>query len=347
MSSWCPDSSRLTGSLSSGAPRDPNVVGAVLQRGDIAIPSSGAFALPERSPAISTQTASIPECRRAIASVTLLTAYGAACWTRSEIYLAVAQAWLTACACILRFAVVRMLDSKLSLPSYDLAFEGARTSLAALATEAADARDLVVPRYGRWPRGPVSVRCSYAGFFVLTCVPRDARSPDASAHIRASYRDSAHQVERGTSRCWVKAASHLLHDRLCAWTAPGELQRSEGLMLSFGSRSCRREPIGTQRGARPIVITTLSRCSFIRLARDSDLDGEAVSTGAHPAATSESIGTGTSASVDRRSLALRSHELLHAGPLAIRYRVGFHRPHRRRAIGGSRRRIEESRVTLR
>ena len=91
------------------------------------------------------QDASIPACRQAIASVTLLTAYAAASWTRSENHLCVAQAWLTACITLMRFVAVRSLDTKLWLGSYELALEAARVALASLSKEAVQAKDLVVP----------------------------------------------------------------------------------------------------------------------------------------------------------------------------------------------------------
>ena len=91
------------------------------------------------------QDASIPACRHAIASATLLTAYAAASWTRSENHLCVAQAWLTACITLMRFAAVRTLDTQIWLGSYELALEAARVALASLSKEAAQAEDLVVP----------------------------------------------------------------------------------------------------------------------------------------------------------------------------------------------------------
>ena len=90
------------------------------------------------------QNASVPACRQAIASVTLLTAYAAASWTRSENHLCVAQAWLTACVTLMRFAAVRTLDTRLWLGSYELALEAARVALASLSKEAAHAKDCVV-----------------------------------------------------------------------------------------------------------------------------------------------------------------------------------------------------------
>jgi hypothetical protein len=50
---------------------------------------------------------SIPDCRRAVASTALLTAYAASSWEKSENHLCVARAWLTACVTLMRFAEVR------------------------------------------------------------------------------------------------------------------------------------------------------------------------------------------------------------------------------------------------
>ena len=91
------------------------------------------------------QKVSDSACRQAITSVTLLTAYAAARWTRSENHLCVAQAWLTACITLMRFAAVRTLDTQIWLGSYELALEAARVALAELSREADQAEDLVVP----------------------------------------------------------------------------------------------------------------------------------------------------------------------------------------------------------
>ncbi len=88
---------------------------------------------------------SVPECRRAVASAALLTSYAASSWTRSENHLSIAQAWLAACITLLRFAAVQQLDKKIWNSTYEIAFEAARVSLAALSKEAAEAMDLVVP----------------------------------------------------------------------------------------------------------------------------------------------------------------------------------------------------------
>ena len=82
------------------------------------------------------QTASSPECRRAVASATLLTAYAASGWTAAGNHLCVAQAWLTVCVILVRFAIVRELADKFWIGSYQLALEAARTAMASLSKEA-------------------------------------------------------------------------------------------------------------------------------------------------------------------------------------------------------------------
>lgn len=91
------------------------------------------------------QKASSSASRQAIASVALLTAYAASSWTREKNHLCVAQAWLTACITLMRFAAVRSLNTELWLGSYELSLEAARVALASLSKEAAQAEDLVVP----------------------------------------------------------------------------------------------------------------------------------------------------------------------------------------------------------
>lgn len=86
-----------------------------------------------------------PELRRAMASVALVTAYALSSWTKTENHLCVAQGWLVACITLVRFASVRGISEDVWRPTYDLALEVARASLASLSKEAAEAQDLVVP----------------------------------------------------------------------------------------------------------------------------------------------------------------------------------------------------------
>jgi hypothetical protein len=90
-------------------------------------------------------TASVRECRRALSSVALLTAYATASWVKAENHFCVAQGWLTVCCGILRFAAVRQLHSREWKTTYTLARDAARAALAALTKEAAEAPDLVIP----------------------------------------------------------------------------------------------------------------------------------------------------------------------------------------------------------
>ena len=83
--------------------------------------------------------------RRAVASAAFLTAYAAHSWTRKNNHLCVAQAWLTFCLTLLRFAEVSGLDDAEWRTSYELALETARAALASLSKEAAEAPDLVIP----------------------------------------------------------------------------------------------------------------------------------------------------------------------------------------------------------
>lgn len=216
------------------------------------------------------QTASIPECRRAIASVTLLTAYAAANWTRSENHLAVAQAWLTVCTCILRFAAVRQLDSRLWLPSYNIAFEGVRTSLAALSKEAADARDLVVPDMADglvYPSRALLV-CGFLGAYLLSERTFGTSPSDASDRVRTVLTREAQHIkvlgESGIPAFFIAAT---------ALGQLGEVQRSEGMMLSL----VRTLATVNQRHSRVALADPyhdLEQVLLHQMGADSDLDGE-------------------------------------------------------------------------
>ena len=82
--------------------------------------------------------------RSAVASAALLTAYAAHRWTQAENYLCTAQAWLTFCVTVLRFAEVHQIEAAEWMSSYELAMDAGRAALASLAKEAAEAPDLVV-----------------------------------------------------------------------------------------------------------------------------------------------------------------------------------------------------------
>jgi hypothetical protein len=85
------------------------------------------------------------DIRRAAASAAILTAYASAGWQRSGNNLCVAQAWLTFCVTLLRFAAETEAAPGLWLDSYNLGLEAARASLASLSKEGALAPDCAVP----------------------------------------------------------------------------------------------------------------------------------------------------------------------------------------------------------
>ncbi len=184
--------------------------------------------------------------------------------------MAVAQAWLTACACILRFAVVRKLDSKLWLPSYDLAFEGARTSLAALSKEAADARDLVVPDMADglvYPSRALLV-CGFLGAYLLSERTLGDLASATSEHVRTVLTREARHIkvlgESGVPAFFMTAS---------ALGQLGEVQRSEGMMLSL-VRTLATVNQRHSRGALADPYHDLEQVLLHQMGADSDLEGE-------------------------------------------------------------------------
>ena len=91
-------------------------------------------------------------------------------WTQAENHLCTAQAWLTFCVTLLRFAEVRQLAETEWRTSYDLALEVARASLASLSKEAADAPDLAVPGLteGLFYRSRALLVCGYLSGYWLS-----------------------------------------------------------------------------------------------------------------------------------------------------------------------------------
>ena len=176
------------------------------------------------------QDASIPACRQAIASVTLLTAYAAASWTRSENHLCVAQAWLTACITLLRFAAVRTLDIQIWLGSYELALEAARVALASLSKEAAQAEDLVVPDLidGLIYPSRALLVSGFLGAYLLS--ERTLGDVDKSVTERVRTiltREASHVKIVGES----DAPAFMI--TACALGQLGQIQTAEGMMLSL------------------------------------------------------------------------------------------------------------------
>ncbi len=122
------------------------------------------------------RTPSVPECRRAIASATLITGYASTAWQEHSNDLGVAQAWLSLCVTMLRFAEAHDLEDGAWKPSYLLAMEQARSSLAQLADEAAAQPDLVIPDiaegvvYGH----RALLVCGFLGAYILSELARQS-----------------------------------------------------------------------------------------------------------------------------------------------------------------------------
>ena len=176
------------------------------------------------------QGASIPACRNAIASVTLLTAYAAASWTRSENHLCVAQAWLTACITLMRFAAVRRLDTRLWLGSYELALEAVRVALASLSKEAAQAKDLVVSDLIDgfiYPSRALLVS-GFLGAYLLSERTLGDVDESVTERVRAILTREAPHVE-----IVGESAVPAFMITACALGQLGKIQTADGMMLSL------------------------------------------------------------------------------------------------------------------
>ena len=176
------------------------------------------------------QVVSIPACRQAIASVTLLTAYAAARWTREENHLSVAQAWLTACITLMRFSAVRRLEAQIWLGSYELALEAARVALGSLSKEAADAEDLVVPDMVDgliYPSRALLVSGFLSAYLLSERTLGDVNE-STTKHVRTVLtREASHVKVVGES------AIPALMMTACVLEQLGQIQTAEGMMLSL------------------------------------------------------------------------------------------------------------------
>jgi hypothetical protein len=85
------------------------------------------------------------ELRKAISSLTIITAYATGAWQRAENHLGVAEGWLTLALLILRVAEKYEAPDEEWISSFSLARDSARQSLGSLLKEAAGAEDLVIP----------------------------------------------------------------------------------------------------------------------------------------------------------------------------------------------------------
>ena len=177
--------------------------------------------------------ASAPDRRRAVASAAFLTAYAANSWTQNENHLCVAQAWLTFCVTLLRFAETCQLDDREWNTSYDLALESARASLASLSKEAAEAPDLVIPDLteGLFYPSRALLICGYlSGYWISerTIGPVDEALTDRVRLVLR--RESKYTTVFG--ECDVPAFFELS----CALGQLGSVRLAEARMLAFASQ---------------------------------------------------------------------------------------------------------------
>lgn len=213
---------------------------------------------------------SAPNRRHAVTSAALLTAYAARSWTQAENHLCTAQAWLTYCITLLRFAEVRQLDDAEWTPSYDLALEAARASLASLSKEAAEAPDLALPDLteGRFYPSRVLLVCGYLSAYWLserTFGPVDGSITDRVRQVLLRESDRAKIV----GECDVPAFFEIS----CALGQLGVILSAEHRMLGLASvlASVNRRH-STE--ALPDPYHDVEQVLMNRVAGDSDFEGE-------------------------------------------------------------------------
>ena len=216
------------------------------------------------------QDASIPACRQAIASVTLLTAYAAASWTRSENHLSVAQAWLTACITLMRFAAVRTLDTQLWLSSYELALEAARVALASLSKEAAQAKDLVVPDLIDgliYPSRALLVSGFLGAYFLSERILGDI-DESAAEEVRTILKREVSHVE-----IVGESAVPAFMITACALEQLGQIQTAREMMLSL---VCTLSKLNQRHSDRALAdpYHDTEQVLLQQKGEDSDLEGE-------------------------------------------------------------------------
>ena len=216
------------------------------------------------------RNASNSDCRQAIASVTLLTAYSAASWTREENHLCVAQAWLTACITLMRFSAARSLDTQLWMGSYKLALEAARVSLGSLSRETASAEDLVMPDLVEgliYPSRALLV-CGFVGAYLLSERTLGDFDKSATNHVRTILtREVSHVRTVGES----DAPAFMM--TACALEQLGQIQTAETMMLALvRTLSTLNQRQSPEALADPYHDT--EQILLHELGADSDLEGE-------------------------------------------------------------------------
>ena len=218
----------------------------------------------------SPQNVSNSACRQAVASAVLLTAYAASSWTKAENHLCVAQAWLTACITLMRFAAVRKLDTKLWLGSYELSLEAARVAIASLSKEAAQAEDLVIPDLAdgmAYPSRALLVS-GILGAYLLSERTRGDVDEPVTERVRttltreASYVKVVGESDVPAFMILATALEHL-----------GQIQRGEHMMLSLVGTLAKLNQRHSGRALADPYHDT-EQVLLRQVGADSDLEGE-------------------------------------------------------------------------
>ena len=216
------------------------------------------------------QSASNSACRHAIASVTLLTAYAAASWSRDENHLCVAQAWLTACITLMRFSATRSLDPQLWMGSYKLALDAARSALGSLTKEAAHAEDLVVcdPVEGIIYPSRALLVSGFVGAYLLSERTLGDFDESVTTDVRTILtREVSHVRIVGESDAPAFIVTACALEQLC------QIQTAETMMVSLvGLISMLNQRDSREAIADPYHDT--EQVLLHQLGADSDLEGE-------------------------------------------------------------------------
>lgn len=211
-----------------------------------------------------------PDRRRAVTSAALLTAYAVNSWTQAENHLCTAQAWLTFCVTLLRFAEVHKLDETEWRTSYNLALEAARASLASLSQEAADASHLAVPHLTEglfYPTRALLI-CGYLSAYWLSERTLGAVDKSVTERVRLVL-----SQEVGYTRLDGECAVPAFFELSCALGQMGSVVAAESRMLAL------TETLSTvnkrhSRGALADPYHDLEEILMKQVSSDLDFSGE-------------------------------------------------------------------------
>jgi hypothetical protein len=215
-------------------------------------------------------TPTLSDCRHAVGSAALLTSYAASGWQRAENHLGVAQAWLTLCMTLMRFAAVHNLNDSHWLGSYELAFEAARTALASLSKEAFETIDLVVPDMvdGLAYSPRALLVCGLVGAYFL--------SERTLGEVDTTTRDYVGSILSREGK-FIKVTGEYdvgcFLSFICALEQLGDIRRAEGMMLSLVNTLAKHNKRHST-NPLPDPYHDTEQILLHQIGADSDLDGE-------------------------------------------------------------------------